>query len=100
MKAQTQQNPETIDLKFNKIEKIFINQESTNIYSTSSENALYILTDKNKFLIFEKNSTNKNYLQINLDQYIQKDKTKLQTLEKENRIWSDEIGNHVLIKYK
>ena len=77
----------------------FINQESTNIYSTSSENALYILTDKNKFLIFEKNSTNKNYLQINLDQYIQKDKTKLQTLEKENRIWSDEIGNHVLIKY-
>ena len=99
MKTQYQQNQESKELKFNKIDKIFINQDATNIYSTSSENALYILTDKNKILIFEKDSTNKNYIQINIDQYIQKDQTKFQTKENQNKIWNDDLGNHVIIKY-
>ena len=80
MEVQSQHIPETKDIKFNKMEKIFINQESTNIYSTSSENALYLLTDKNKFLVFEKNSTTNNYQKLKINPYIPKDKTKLQTL--------------------
>ena len=99
MKTQNQQSQESKDLKFNKIEKIFINPDATNIYSTSSENALYILTDKNKLLIFEKDSTSKNYIQINIDQYIQKDQTKLQTKESQCKIWSNDSGNHVIITY-
>ena len=86
------------ELKFNKIEKIFTHQDAKNLYSTSSENALYILTDKNTFLIFEKNSTQKNYIQLKIESYTRKDESKLQTKEKKNQIWCDDFGNHVLIK--
>ena len=87
------------ELKFHKIEKIFTHQDSTNnLYSTSSENALYLLTDKNTFLIFEKNSTQKNHIQLKITNYTQKNETKLQTKEKNNQIWCDDSGNHVLIK--
>ena len=103
MKAQPQQKPqinsETGEVKFNKIDKIFVTPEANNLYSTSSENALYILTDKSKLLVFEKNSTNKNYLTINLSPYLQKDENKFQTKEKKSQIWSDDLGNHVLIKH-
>ena len=102
MKTQTPQKAQTKsdqgELKFNKIEKIFVTPEASNKYSTSSENALYILTDKNTFLVFEKNSTNKNYLQLKIDQYIKKDESKLQTKEYSNQIWTDDLGNHVIIK--
>ena len=101
MKNQINQKPlYEQELKFNKMEKIFVNSDSSILYSTSSENALYILTDKNKFLIFEKNSTIKNYLQLNIENYIQKDISKYQTKEQKNQIWSDDLGNHVLIKSK
>ena len=86
------------ELKFNKIEKIFTHPDAKNLYSTSSENALYILTDKNTFLIFEKNSTQKNYIQLKIESYTRKDESKLQTKEKKNQIWCDDFGNHVLIK--
>ena len=87
------------DLNFHKIEKIFTHQDSTNnLYSTSSENALYLLTDKNTFLIFEKNSTQKNHIQLKITNYTQKNETKLQTKEKNNQLWCDDSGNHVLIK--
>ena len=102
MKTQTPQNPISKplqgELKFNKIEKIFVQPDANNLYSSSSENALYILTDKSTFLIFEKNSTQKNYIQLKIDNYIQKDESKLQTKEKKNQIWCDDLGNHIFIK--
>ena len=101
MKNQSQQKPlYEQELKFNKMEKIFVNSDSSNLYSASSENALYLLTDKNQFLIFEKNSTNKNYLQLNVEPYIQKDISKYQTQEQKSQIWPDDLGNHALIKNK
>ena len=52
------------DYKYNKIEKLFSSPEPSNLYSTSSENALYLLTNKGKILIFEKYSTIKFSLTI------------------------------------
>jgi hypothetical protein len=59
MKTQIQQKPqinvENLELKNNKIEKVFVYPEGSIIYSASSDNAIYVLTDKNKLLIFENN---------------------------------------------
>ena len=87
------------DYKYNKIEKLFSSPEPSNLYSTSSENALYLLTNKGKILIFEKYSTNKNYLQLNLVSQLPKDENKFQTKEKKSQIWCDNTGNHVIIEY-
>ena len=81
-----------------KLEKLFTNSDATNLYSTSSENAIYILTDKNTLLIFEKNSTNKNYFQLKVEPYILKNQSKYQAKEKKNQIWCDDLGKHVIIK--
>ena len=103
MKAQIQQKPqinaENLELKNNKIEKVFVYPEGSIIYSASSDNAIYVLTDKNKLLIFEKNSTNKKFLTINISPSIKKDESKLQTKEKNSQIWSNDFGNHAFIKH-
>ena len=42
------------EMKYNKIEKLIaMNPEENILYCTASENGLYILTDKDKFLIYE-----------------------------------------------
>ena len=79
MKAQTPQNPQTkieqLELKFNDIDKIFVSSEGSILYSTSCDNALYALTDQNKLLIFEKNSTNKKYITIAFTLSVKKDES-------------------------
>ena len=89
-----------VEFKFNLIERVFQNQEAKNLYSTSSESALYLLTDKSKFLVFEKNSTNKNYLQLNLVPYLTKEEDKFQTKNYKSQIWANDSGNHVLLKHE
>ena len=80
--------------KYSQIEKIIsLPDEETILDTASSENALYILNDKNKFLIHEKNS-NSN-IQINIEQNI---KSKNQFKEKNSRIWCNNNGDHVLIR--
>ena len=97
--SKPQTKPPKIEFKFNIIERVFQNPDAKNLYSTSSESALYLLTDKSKFLVFEKNSTNKNYLQLNLVPYITKEEDKFQTKDYLSQIWSDDSGNHVLVKH-
>ena len=92
--------PPKVEFKFNIIERVFQDQESKNLYSTSSETALYLLTDKSKFLVFEKNSTNKNYLQLNLVSYLTKEENKFQTKNYKSQIWTNDSGNHVLVKHE
>ena len=89
-----------IEFRFNLIERVFQNPDAKNIYSTSSESALYLLTDKSKFLIFEKNSTNKNYLQLNLVPCLPKEENKSQTKNNNSQIWVNDSGNHVLVKHE
>ena len=80
--------------KYSQIEKIIsLPDEETILDTASSENALYILNDKNKFLIHEKNS-NSN-IQINIEQNI---KSNNQFKEKNSRIWCNNNGDHVLIR--
>ena len=103
MKAQTPQNPQTkieqLELKFKDVDKIFVSSEGSILYSTSCDNALYALTDQNKLLIFEKNSTNKKYITIDFTPGIKKDESKLQTKENKTQIWCNDLGNHILIKH-
>ena len=87
------------EMKYNKIEKLIaMNPEENILYCSASENGLYILTDKDKFLIYEKNSTIKNYIQLNVVKTIQKIESKFQTKEKSSKIWTNDSGDHVLIK--
>ena len=87
------------EMKYNKIEKLIaMNPEENILYCSASENGLYILTDKNKFLIYEKNSTIKNYIQLNVVKNIQKIESKFQTKEKSSKIWTNDTGDHVIIK--
>jgi len=90
--------PPKVEFRFNLIERVFQNPDAKNIYSTSSESALYLLTDKSKFLVFEKNSTNKNYLQLNLVPCLPKEENKLQTKNYNSQIWANDSGDHVLVK--
>ena len=103
MRSYTTTKPPTktpkVEFKFNLIERVFQNPEAKNLYSTSSESALYLLTDKSKFLVFEKNSTNKNYLQLNLVPYLTKEENKFQTKNFKSQIWTNDAGNHVLVKH-
>ena len=102
MKAQTPQNQtkiEQMELKFNDVDKIFVSSEGSILYSTSCDNALYALTDRNKLLIFEKNSTNKKYITIDFTPGTKKDEDKLQTKENKTQIWCNDLGNHILIKH-
>ncbi len=87
------------EMKYNKIEKLIaMNPEENILFCIASENGLYILTDKDKFLIYEKNSTIKNYIQLNVVKNIQKIESKFQTKEKSSKIWTNDSGDHVLIK--
>ena len=89
--------PNKNDYKYNMIERIFSSPEPSILYSTSSENALYLLTNKSKILIFEKFLTNQNYLQLSLVPQLPKYENKIQTKEKKSQIWCDNTGNHVII---
>ena len=87
------------EIKYNKIEKIIsMDKEENIIHCTASENGLYILSDKNKFLIYPKNSTIKNSIQLNIVPNIIKQESKFQTKEKTSKIWTNDSGDHVLIK--
>ena len=87
------------EMKFNQMEKIFATNDGEKIlYCTASENGLYILTDQKKFLIYEKNSTINNYIRLNVVQNILKKDSKFQTKEITSKIWTNNSGDHVLIK--
>ena len=87
------------EIKYNQIEKIFsFNPEEKILYCNASENGLYILTNQNKLLIYKKNSTINDYIQLNAEQNIIKNESKFQTKEISYKIWTNNIGDHVLIK--
>ena len=90
--------PPKDEFKYNLIERFFQNPNSNNLYSTSSENTIYLLTDKNKFTVFENNIAN-NYLQFNLIPIIVKEENKIQTKNNKSQIWSNKSGNHVIVKH-
>ena len=90
--------PPKAEFKFNSIERFFQNPNSKNLYSTSSENTIYLLTDKNKFTVFEQNSS-RTYLQFNLIPFIIKEESKIQTKNNKSQIWSNKSGNHVIVKH-
>lgn len=87
------------EITYNQMEKLIIVPKDENIiYCTASENGLYILTDRNKFLVYEKNTTIKGYIQLAIIQNILKDESKFQTKEKSSKIWCNNTGDHVLVK--
>jgi hypothetical protein len=90
--------PPKDEFKYNLIERFFQNPNSKNLYSTSSESTIYLLTDKNKFTVFEHNIAN-NYLQFNLIPIILKEENKIQTKNNKSQIWSNKSGNHVIVKH-
>jgi len=90
--------PSKSEFKFNLIERFFQNPNSKNLYATSSETATYLLTDKNKLTVFEKNIT-QNYLQFNLISMTLKEENKFQTKKNKSQIWSNKSGNHVIVKH-
>ena len=102
MRSYTVTKPPTkspiAEFRFNSIERFFQNPNSKNLYSTSSENTIYLLTDKNKFTVFEQNSSN-TYLQFNLIPFIIKEESKIQTKNNKSQIWSNKSGNHVIVKH-
>ena len=103
MRSYTVTKPPTkspiAEFRFNLIERFFQNPNSKNLYSTSSENTIYLLTDKNKFTVFEQNSSN-TYLQFNLIPFIIKEESKIQTKNNKSQIWSNKSGNHVIVKHR
>ena len=93
------QKPPEEEKKYNQLEKLIIMPPEENIiYCTASENGLYILTNKNKILIYEKNSASNNYICLSVMQSIIKKESKYQTKEIHSKIWCNDSGDHVLIK--
>ena len=87
------------EITYNQMEKLIIVPKDENIiYCAASENGLYILTDRNKFLVYEKNTTIKGSIQLAIIQNILKDESKFQTKEKSSKIWCNNTGDHVLVK--
>ena len=65
------------EIRYNQIEKLVtINKDENVLYCSAAENSLYVLTDKNKFLVYDNNSAKDNYIQLNLVQNIIKEKSK------------------------
>ena len=59
------------EVKYNQIEKLITMPKDENIlYCTASDDDLYILTDRNKLLIYEKYTKSNIYSQINVMQTI------------------------------
>ena len=65
------------EVKYNQIEKLITMPKDENIlYCTASDDDLYILTDRNKLLIYEKYTKSNIYSQINVMQTIIKKEAK------------------------
>ena len=77
------------EIRYNSIEKLLKMTEGSNLYMTSSDKTLYILTDNKNLFIFEPSINNKTYKQLIFPSYTSKDESKLQTKEKKSQIWCD-----------
>ena len=87
------------EAKYNKMEKLIAMSKDENIlYSTSSDNDLYIITNRDRLLIFEKYTKNLISSQINVMQTIIKKETKFQSKENLTKIWCNKTGDHVIIR--
>ena len=87
------------EVKYNQIEKLITMPKDENIlYCTASDDDLYILTDRNKLLIYEKYTKSNIYSQINVMQTIIKKEAKLQSRENLTKIWCNKTGDHVIIR--
>ena len=96
---KSQNNVEEDEAKYNQMEKFIAMSKDENIlYCTSSDNDLYIITNRDRLLIFEKYTKSLISSQINAMQTIVKKEAKFQSKEKMTKIWCNKTGDHVIIR--
>ena len=96
---KSQNNVEEDEAKYSQMEKLIAMSKDENIlYCTSSDNDLYIITNRDRLLIFEKYTKSLNSSQINAMQTIVKKEEKFQSKEIMTKIWCNKTGDHVIIR--